>query len=331
MNIDRLLLKEHKSVHLNLQLKEDEYSLIKQGFQPKSQNDKWNIYFENQFLFFERAKSNTLIYMLETIQVGSSYFLKDLWINADENENEHPDGINEDYEKKIVTYLIEKKLLNKQDVSFPYPDTINDLDKKIYFHGVVGEDENETIVKDTDKDFLDFDFNYRFDEIYFYFNYTDFIEDERSMYESAKESVKNKKTDNEDARYLIYIYELIRDYSKKINKWFDEHKFISGSVLNRYMIAGLYKNMKDTEKLKKDLHRLTKDQRKNFESLLDANQSENEFLIFYPRACFKKYYGKLLTSKNEYYNILGCSSATVITSEELFLYVIEGKKILPDV
>ena len=96
-----------KKTQISIEAKysEEEIDLIKEGFKPRSMDDKWFIYFEEPWLYFHRSWVGYCIYMVK-LENGA---ITETWVNG---EKEQYNGTHVD-DVRLVKDLINYKLLKK--------------------------------------------------------------------------------------------------------------------------------------------------------------------------------------------------------------------------
>lgn len=111
-----------------------EFAELKQGLRPKGMEDKWFIYYENETLNFHRSWTGHHVYQVKFLLADTSAKAIAVTVNRDPAEYNQPD---DDYDIKILDFLINKLLLNK-NVSFPSPPDLEEDKHPIYRHSMIG-------------------------------------------------------------------------------------------------------------------------------------------------------------------------------------------------
>jgi len=99
-----------------------QYEKMKDGFMAEQMEDKWDIKFSNDKLYFSRSWTGDVIYIAYFKESGSIFFknnkykLYRLDINRNDSEYSETDDV---YDLSICVYLIERLLLNQQ-VAYPF-------------------------------------------------------------------------------------------------------------------------------------------------------------------------------------------------------------------
>ncbi len=121
-------------------LDNEEFELVKNGLKPVEMEDKWFIYFEDDWLYIHRSWTGYLIYWLkfdDNNSVIESYVSR----QAEEYNNDDLE-----YDKELCQFLIEAFLLNR---STKFPIRQGDSDsypRGIYQHHIAGTGATERIV-----------------------------------------------------------------------------------------------------------------------------------------------------------------------------------------
>jgi hypothetical protein len=118
---------------LKLFLSEDQYIKIKEGLIPEAMEDKWFIYFENDWLYFHRSWTGNGIFKVEIIKEKGDvedreYKIKEFYV---ERNKEIYNNENDEYDLDVLLQLILWGLLR--------------LDVRNIFFEKYGSDEKETI------------------------------------------------------------------------------------------------------------------------------------------------------------------------------------------
>jgi hypothetical protein len=87
-------------------------SRIKNGFIPQQMEDKWFIFFENNFLHFHRSWTGVEIFQVElTENADRSAAIKHCWVNRDLLQYNFQ---SDEYDSQLVCCLIDSFLLDKK-------------------------------------------------------------------------------------------------------------------------------------------------------------------------------------------------------------------------
>ena len=128
-----LLPERHIVVPLSLGYSKEEMQRIKQGFVPSEMEQKWFIYYDNGILWLHRSWTGFCIYRIHIAPAGDGFCVTFAEINRDKDQYLQAD---DDYDRKLIAYLIDLILLGK-DSSYPEsPDSDRDnLIKQWSFSG----------------------------------------------------------------------------------------------------------------------------------------------------------------------------------------------------
>lgn len=112
-----------------------EFNLMKHGFIPAEMEDKWFIFYEQSWLYFHRSWTGAAIYGVRFELSNESAKAVESWVNREPDQYQET---NTDYDKAVLTFLIEAFLLGRR-ASFPVPpDVPSDLPAGAYQHHRVG-------------------------------------------------------------------------------------------------------------------------------------------------------------------------------------------------
>ena len=81
---------------------------------PQQMEDKWFIYFEDDWLYFHRSWTGTCIYAVRLSAAGAGKKVVEAWVNRDPGQYKKAD---DRYDTEILGYLVERLLLGRR-VSF---------------------------------------------------------------------------------------------------------------------------------------------------------------------------------------------------------------------
>ncbi len=109
-----------KRINYSRRLSWAEYARVRKGLFPLSPSDKWLIFFRYGTLYFYRSGNGTLVYKLRFRHQGQGFEASEAWVNADP---EQIDPLPENYECRLLDYLIDRLLLNRE-AKFPLPEGI---------------------------------------------------------------------------------------------------------------------------------------------------------------------------------------------------------------
>jgi hypothetical protein len=97
----------HK-IAIELCFSQEQYNLLKKGLKPKQMEDKWYIYFQDEWLFFHRSWTGYGIYKAEIVQNNEKYYINEFFVERNKKIYKNLDD-NEDIEN--FTFLIAWGLL----------------------------------------------------------------------------------------------------------------------------------------------------------------------------------------------------------------------------
>lgn len=102
-------------LNLNIVFSKDEYKKINNGFIAEEMEDKWNIYFCNDKLYFNRSWTGSLTYIAHFKKHADGYQIIQIDYNRNKEEYSEKDS---NYDLQIMLFLIFAILLDKDD-DFP--------------------------------------------------------------------------------------------------------------------------------------------------------------------------------------------------------------------
>jgi hypothetical protein len=113
-----------------------EFEQVMCGVTPQEMEHKWDITFEDPWLYFHRSWTGICVYGLrfERSAVGAS--VVESWVNRDQSQYRMTSI---EYDQAMVRFLIDAMMLGKQAV-LPEPpgETLTGLTKAVYEHSSVG-------------------------------------------------------------------------------------------------------------------------------------------------------------------------------------------------
>ena len=107
--------RRRKRINYSRRLSWDEYATVRKGLVPLSPGDKWLVLFRSSALYFYRSGNGTLVYKIRFRHQGEGFEACEAWVNDDP---EQIDPLCENYECRLLDYLIDRLLLNRE-VKFP--------------------------------------------------------------------------------------------------------------------------------------------------------------------------------------------------------------------
>lgn len=113
-----------------------EFEHIRRGVAPQEMEDKWEITFEDPWLYFHRSWTGICVYGLRFERSAAGATVGESWVNRDEAQYR---STSIEYDQAMVRFLVDALVLGKQAV-FPDPpgDTLTGLTKALYEHSAVG-------------------------------------------------------------------------------------------------------------------------------------------------------------------------------------------------
>jgi hypothetical protein len=122
----RNVWKNHPMPELRRELKvqrlfsEMEMTLIRRGLIPEVMEDKWFIFFENDWLFCHLSWTGACVFAVEFIREETSWKVRKVEVNRDPKQYRTPKGV---HDAKLLLFLIDTLLLGK---NVQFPGTSND-------------------------------------------------------------------------------------------------------------------------------------------------------------------------------------------------------------
>lgn len=117
----------------------DEMRRIELGYIPAEQQDKWFVYFDEEWLHFHRSWTGTCIFQLH-LTAGEACFQADtLVINQDPSEYKMDDDA---YNLSLVAYLVDHLLLGRF-AQLPFPGKMTEQDQTRHQQHVMGQKRGE--------------------------------------------------------------------------------------------------------------------------------------------------------------------------------------------
>lgn len=71
-----------KSVEIDLQFSEKDFSKITRGYLPQAMEDKWFIYYEDGWLYFHRSWTGVGIFKAQVLYVENLYSIKEFFVES---------------------------------------------------------------------------------------------------------------------------------------------------------------------------------------------------------------------------------------------------------
>src|SRR5215510_462114 len=89
---------------------DEEYELIRKGVIPKSMDDRWFIFLEDDVLYLHRSWTGFCVYQVSFKKDGAQYRVVEALINRDPSQGSATD---DGYDVDLLNYLIDEFLLRK--------------------------------------------------------------------------------------------------------------------------------------------------------------------------------------------------------------------------
>jgi hypothetical protein len=105
-----------------------------QGLIPQQMEDKWFVYFADGWLNFHRSWTGAHIYALRLDSAAAGVRIAESWVNREPEQYKANDTA---YDRKLLTFIIDALLLNKNAV-FPVRSEDESLPAGIAQHSAVG-------------------------------------------------------------------------------------------------------------------------------------------------------------------------------------------------
>lgn len=112
-----------------------EGDLLVRGLRPRAMEDKWFIYFEDDWLCLHRSWTGSLIFWLKLDGCPAGVRVTKAWVNRDPEQYRETDS---SYDGMMLDFLIRRLLLH-QDAEFPVrPTDVANSPKGVFQHHIVG-------------------------------------------------------------------------------------------------------------------------------------------------------------------------------------------------
>ncbi len=98
-----------KRINIDFHFTEEQFSKIVRGLIPEQMEDKWFIFYENEWLYFHRSWTGYGLYKAQILKEENFYCIKEFWAERNQEKYKNEDD-NED--KKSVLFLIARALLD---------------------------------------------------------------------------------------------------------------------------------------------------------------------------------------------------------------------------
>ena len=122
---------------------DEEYEQISSGFLPQSQQDKWFIYFEDEWLYFHRSWTGTCVFQLQIVLGNCKYHATKAIVNRDPEQYRNT---NDQQDVQMIAYLIDQLLLGRF-ATLPTPKNMSEEDKQRRQKHVMGTKGADGIIR----------------------------------------------------------------------------------------------------------------------------------------------------------------------------------------
>lgn len=130
-----------------LHLSEADAQTVMMGLLPRDMDDKWFIYFEEEWLYFHRSWTGACIYALRLTKSLDGFQVAESWVSRELTQYKET---RTDYDRELLRFMIQALLL-KQPAEFPRPPEAALYPKGAYQHSVVGKGYPERNATETPK------------------------------------------------------------------------------------------------------------------------------------------------------------------------------------
>jgi len=124
------------------------------GLVPMEMEDKWFVYFEDEWLRFHRSWTGAFIYALRLERSGGGFRVAESWVNRDPQQYK---GDDESYDRQLLRFLIDALLLGRTGAVFPMPRVDGNAPDGVVQHVYVGRAYPERAASHDDSDSPDDD------------------------------------------------------------------------------------------------------------------------------------------------------------------------------
>jgi hypothetical protein len=104
------LPEQREALGLSLRLSSAEAAKLADGFIPQEMEDKWFVYYEEPWLFFQRSWTGHRIYQLRFAPDAGDLVVVESWVNRKPNEYGWTDT---EFDRRYVVFLIDTLLLGR--------------------------------------------------------------------------------------------------------------------------------------------------------------------------------------------------------------------------
>lgn len=110
-------------------------SKLKNGYIPRTPQDKWFIYYEDGWVHFHRATSGSCIFQLRVEPNDDHFIAPYVLVNRDPQQYR---TIDDNYDVEMMAYLIDRYLFGRNP-QFPVPSRFNKYHKAAHAEHVIGQ------------------------------------------------------------------------------------------------------------------------------------------------------------------------------------------------
>jgi hypothetical protein len=110
----------------------EQFDRLELGLRPREMEDKWFVYFEDNYLFFHRSWTGQPVYRVRFVSQDESYRVEEAVVSQDVLSRSNPA-----YEVQVLGFLIGALLLGEQR-RFPVPASVQQRMPGMYQHHIVG-------------------------------------------------------------------------------------------------------------------------------------------------------------------------------------------------
>lgn len=134
--------KKHTSLELDGVFTIEDYQQLMKGFTSTDSNEKWLIYFQNDWLYFHRASTGACIFALNIIldKKETHYIAPIALVNRDPAQYVLTDS---EYDVHLIGYLIDRYLF-KRSPTFPFPKNLHQKHRDAFQKSLVGRSQEHS-------------------------------------------------------------------------------------------------------------------------------------------------------------------------------------------
>lgn len=123
----------------------EEAGRLRLGFVPQRMEDKWFIYYDDDWLRFHRSWTGAFIYAVRLDDSPAGARVVESWVSRDPQQHAVSDI---DHDRRLVRFLIDAFLLGKADAKFPMPSGAQQAPDGLVQHAFVGRGYPQTDADD---------------------------------------------------------------------------------------------------------------------------------------------------------------------------------------